>query len=316
MPHSSHNFNIPSTVELRAKSMGDAAEAWLHQLPSIVEALTQLWQLSEAGQPLSGGSESLVLPVTQQDGTEAIIKIGMPQVCDTEAEARILRLADGRGYARLFDVSLEHNALLIEHLGKPLAQTGRSAAEQIAIICQTLKTAWVPLSEPNGLMTGAEKAQWLAKFIDDTWHELDKPCSQATRNRALAFCEARIAAHDPANCVLVHGDAHEQNTLATAVDSIYKFVDPDGLFAEPACDLAVPMRGLNEALLAGNVYELGIGRCHTLSKLTGVDPTAIWQWGFMERVSTGLVLIQIGIKEEGVMMLNIADRWSASGTEV
>ena len=316
MPHSLDSFNIPNRVVLRAKSIGDVAEAWLHQLPSITETLTQLWQLSDVGQPISGGSESLVLPVKQQDGNDAIIKIGMPQVCDTGAEARILRLANGRGYACLFDVSPEHNAILVERLGKPLAESGQSAAEQIATICQTLKSAWVPLKEPNEMMTGAVKAEWLAKFIDDTWHELDKPCSLATRNQALGFCAERIAAHDRANCVLVHGDAHEQNTLATTVDGIYKFVDPDGLFAEPACDLAVPMRGLSEALLAGDVHELGMGRCHELSHLTGVDPSAIWQWGFMERVSTGLVLIQIGIKEEGQMMLNVADQWSASGTEV
>lgn len=316
MPQSADQFNVPHKVKLRAKSIGEAAEVWLHQLPSTVDVLKDQWQLSQVGQSISGGSESLVLPVQQANGRDAIIKIGMPQVCNTESEARILRLADGRGYAHLFDASSELNAILIERLGNPLAASGRSAVEQINTICETLKRAWVPLDEPHGFMTGGEKAQWLAQFIDETWHELGKPCSLETRNQALAFCEERIAAHDPTNCVLVHGDAHAQNTLASADVGSYKFVDPDGLFAEPACDLAVPMRGLSEALLAGDVNQLGLTRCHELSNLTGVEPIAIWQWGFMERISTGLVLIQIGVKEEGEMMLNVADQWTASGTRV
>ncbi len=35
---------------------------------------------------------------------------------------------------------------------------------------------------------------------------------------------------------------------------------------------------------------------------------AIWQWGFMERVSTGLHMMEIGMKAEGWATLAVADR--------
>ena len=41
---------------------------------------------------------------------------------------------------------------------------------------------------------------------------------------------------------------------------------------------------------------------------TGLDPTAIWEWGVVERVSTGLLLTQIGVQPVGGQMLAAADR--------
>ena len=121
----------------------------------------------------------------------------------------------------------------------------------------------------------------------------------------------------------MHGDAHALNTLAvtgTGEDSYaekdadktrYKFVDPDGLFAERACDLAVPMRDWNQELLAGETLYLAQKRCNLMSELTNVDAHAIWQWGFIERVSTGLVLNELGQESESTAYLEVARRLSS-----
>ena len=86
-----------------------------------------------------------------------------------------------------------------------------------------------------------------------------------------------------------------------------KFVDPDGLFAEKACDLAVPMRDWSSELLKGDTCSLARERCELLAELSGVESRAIWQWGFIERVSTGLHMLQIGLKTEGAESLVVAD---------
>jgi streptomycin 6-kinase len=168
-------------------------------------------------------------------------------------------------------------------------------------------------------MTGADKAKALAQFIADTWSILDAPCTKATKNQALAFAEERADAHNPLRCVLVHSDAHAFNTLQQldkqAHDgTTYKFIDPDGLFAEPAYDLAIPMREWSTELLAGDALRRGQEHCARLSALTGVDHRAIWQWGFMERVSTGLFLLQVGMTDLGTACLAVADHWSTAGT--
>jgi streptomycin 6-kinase len=43
--------------------------------------------------------------------------------------------------------------------------------------------------------------------------------------------------------------------------------------------------------------------------MTGVDETAIWQWGFVERVSSGLHVMSLGLSG-GDEFLAVADRWA------
>ncbi|MCZ6642933.1 MAG: hypothetical protein O7F71_15255 [Gammaproteobacteria bacterium] len=80
------------------------------------------------------------------------------------------------------------------------------------------------------------------------------------------------------------------------------------LFAERACDLAVPMRSWNPELLAGDTVKLARERCELLSDLTAVDSPAVWQWGFIERVSKGLALKELGQEGGSLAYLEVAQR--------
>ena len=127
---------------------------------------------------------------------------------------------------------------------------------------------------------------------------------------AFDFLSRRRAAHDDAASVLVHGDAHALNAL-DAGEGAYKMIDPDGLNAEPAYDLGVLLREWDE-VLAGDPLGVGQRRCQRLAALSDLDPDAIWQWGFVERVSTGLACLAIGMADEGRKMLHVADVWAAA----
>ena len=37
----------------------------------------------------------------------------------------------------------------------------------------------------------------------------------------------------------------------------------------------------------------------------------IWEWGFVERVSTGLLLLKVGAREWGREFLAVAEEWAA-----
>ncbi|MCB1693642.1 MAG: phosphotransferase [Pseudomonadales bacterium] len=300
--------DLPRAVRLRAASIGSEAEHWIEDLPAIVAELSGRWAF-EPGQVMGGGSESLILLVTLHDGTLATLKVGMPGVCDCANEARVLRLAAGTRYVDLYRHDPDTNALLVERLGGCLGDEGKTAREEMQIVCDTMAQCWIPVETAQDLMTGGEKAAWLADFIGERGRLHPGACESSTIERALSFCEERAAAFDPAASVLVHGDGHAHNTLSTLDGTGYRLIDPDGLFAEPACDLATIMRGWNEELLGGDSVALGIARCHDLASRTGASPRAIWQWGFMERVSTGLVLHQIGMTDEARDTLAIADRW-------
>jgi streptomycin 6-kinase len=91
--------------------------------------------------------------------------------------------------------------------------------------------------------------------------------------------------------VLVHGDAHGWNTV-DAGGGAFKLVDPEGLRSEPAHDLAVTMREYNEPLLEGDTARLVRERAELLASRCEVDPQAVWEWGYIERVSTGLTCVK------------------------
>ena len=83
----------------------------------------------------------------------------------------------------------------------------------------------------------------------------------------------------------------------------FKLVDPDGLLAEAEYDLGVVMREDPVELRHGDPAE----RWRWLARRCGLDATAIWEWGAVERVSTGLLCTLIDLQPVGREMLATAD---------
>ena len=313
MQTAGRSLDVPDAVRKKAQALGPPGRRWLRGLPDLIRNLEREWGLT-VGSALHGGSAAYVAAATTADGTAAVLKLQMPGYDSVAGEIRVLRIADGRGYVRLLRYDEARGALLQERLGPRLSQMGLPTKRQIEIICATLERAWVQTPEAASFPSGAKKARWLRTFVAETWRALDRPCSEQVIDQALSFGVSRETAFDPERSVLVHGDAHSANTLAplnadASATAGFKLVDPDGLFAERAYDLAIPMREWSEELLAGDALRLGRERCASLSRLAGEDPEAIWQWGFIERVSTGLFLIQTGSEREGQDCLRVAEAW-------
>ena len=281
-----------------------------------VHELEQEWQVI-VGSSLAGGSEAYVAQARTSDGSKAILKVAIPEFNGNTVlanEITALTVVDGHGYVRLLRSDLSRRALLLEPLGMPLLDLGYSIRAQIDIICTTLRESWLPISSETRLPSGADMAQWLAKFIADLWEHLDRPCSKPALDMALSFTQARVRAFDPESAVLVHGDAHNGNTLQNLSQNAqtptsFKLIDPDGLVAEAAYDLGVLMRVWLDELMTDPV-SIGRERCAYLSRLTGADTQAIWQWGFIQCMSTGLLLMRMGQEQSGIQMLKVAEAWT------
>jgi streptomycin 6-kinase len=56
-------------------------------------------------------------------------------------------------------------------------------------------------------------------------------------------------------------------------------------------------------LLRGDPWD----RARWLAARTGLDATAVWEWGVVERVSTGLLGTRIGLQPVARQMLHAAD---------
>ncbi|MBA4013523.1 MAG: aminoglycoside phosphotransferase [Phenylobacterium sp.] len=303
--------DLSAAALARAHAGGAQGRAWLSALPGLAADLAREWELTLGGS-LGGGSEASVREARMADGRAAVLKLVPPGRDPTEQELAVLLAAGGRGYAQVYAHDERRGALLLERLGPQLAQMGWSVDRQIAALCETLMAAWMAPPAGAGFQTGAEKARALSAFIAQTWEEMGRPCAERTIETAISYARLREAAFDPARAVLAHGDAHAWNALQAPGGEGFKFVDPDGLFIEPAYDLGIAMREWAQDLLAGDPVGLGARRCARLAALTGVEPEPIWQWGFMERTSTGLMALKLGMAE-GREMLAVADAWGAGG---
>ncbi len=290
---------VPPVVRAKARRLGRQGQKWLSDLPGLVAELEQRWSLT-AGEQLDRATSAYVLRVRTGGGRAAVLKLAVPDP-DFPSELRTLRLADGQGYVDLLAHGAERHALLLEALGPPLDQLGLPPSRQIEILCATLRRAWrVP---PPETVPRPDKARSLAAMVERLWDALGHPCSERVIDRALACADRRAAAFDPGRCVVVHGDPHPGNALRVApprpgAETGFVFVDPDGFLDEPAYDLGVVLRGWCPELSAAD-DAVGTARsyCALLAERTGVDPRAIWEWGFLERVSTGLYLLDHGAKD-------------------
>jgi streptomycin 6-kinase len=298
-------IEVSAVVRNKARSAG--AEDWLEGLPELVASLEADWSVA-VGRPYEGGSEAFVADAIRADGTLAVLKVLVPGAGnDSSNEATVLRIADGGGCPDLYEYDADRGALLMERLGRPMYELGLPLSRRLEILCDTAARIWRP-APGCGLPTGAEKARWLAEFIVKLWEELDHPCSEKTLDHALASAHRREMAHRDDRAVLVHGDVHQLNALQSGGG--FKLVDPDGLLAEAEYDLGILMRGDPVELLAGDPFD----RALWLAARTGLDPIAAWEWGVIERLSTGLLCTQIHLQPLGENTLRAAEAVTALTT--
>jgi streptomycin 6-kinase len=293
---------VPPTV--RAKALDAGAQAWLDDLPALVAALEAKWSLT-VGRAYGDATEAFVAEATLADGTPAVLKLLVPRAGNAAAhEITVLRMAGGAGCAALLRADPAQGALLLERLGPALADLGAPLGRRLEILCDLASAVWRP-APGCGLPTGAEKGRLLAAGITRRWAELGRPCTQRTVDHALDCAARRIAAHHDHRAVVVHGDVHQWNALRSGDG--FKLVDPDGLLAEPEYDLGVLMREDPVELMAGDPWD----RARWLAMRTGLDPVAIFEWGVVERVSTGLLLTVVGLQPVAAQMLAAADAISS-----
>lgn len=302
--------DVPQYVVSRAKAAGAAGAEWLANLDNLILSLEEQWGIT-AGASLSGGSHAYVAYARGEDEKEYVLKIDMPDCSghpDFSYTVQALKIANGRGYVRLLAFDSEKKACLLERLGKPLKELNYSTYRQLDIICAALEKSWIQIQDTK-LQQGEETVPWFKEFIESTWTFLNRPCSMQVIEKAYAFLESREADNNPDEYVLIHGDAHNTNILQCVTDEAeFKLIDPDGALYEKSYDLGVLMRECTDEYTQ-NPVQKGLERCEYLHRRTGVNKQAIWEWGFLQSVSTGLLLLKIGQENDGKKLLKTAEAW-------
>lgn len=250
--------DVPAVVRAEA-AVTPGGDGWLRGLPGVVDDLVREW----------GITLTAVLP-------------------------------GGDGYVRVLRHAPEHTAVLLEALGPSLQLSGLPPVDQLGVLAGLLRRAWrVP---PSPALGGPQdRVAGLAELVTDLWGRSDHPCDPAVVDHALACLARRSAAFDPASCVVVHGDAAAPNAARVlhprpgAVDG-FVLIDPVGFVGDPAYDAGVALRDWSaEVLAADSPVGLLRGYCDVLARGSGADPVAVWEWGYAERVSTGLYEFSLGV---------------------
>jgi streptomycin 6-kinase len=302
---------VPPLVRAKAEALGPTGLAWLNGLGDLIAEMEQQWSIT-VGRPIDGGTSSYVAHARTVAGEDAVLKLALPHFWAPH-EIRRLQDAAGRGYALLLAADPDRSAILMEALGPSISQLGWSPEQVIKTICETLNQAWrvgPPRSAPA--QTGRTKARSLAGLVERAWTDLGRPCSRDVIDTALLFAERREAAYSEERCVSVHGDPHAGNAMRVleprpGAESGFVYVDPEAFVAEPAYDLGIVLRDWTAEFLNGSAKALARHRCGLLARYSGINGDAIWEWSFLERVATGLYILEFGAAW-GQDHLDVAER--------
>ena len=310
----SRAITVQPEVRTFAEHQGQLGRRWLDSLPLLVPQLCRDWEL-EQGDVLTGGSRSYVCRVTTSDGLPAVLKVALPEP-SLGTQLSTLVAAEGRGYVQVLVHDLSRGAILMESLGLSAAALMVTVPEVLSRIAGVLMQAWqLPQDLYPPLRTPSEhKAAGLSYLVSELAAEHPAATSQAVVTRALRYAQERLDARDARRQVVVHGDAHALNLLQVertrpGAEMGYVFVDPEGFLCEPEYDLGVALREWNTELLTVSDARAEVrGWCEQLAQSTNTDEEAIWQWGYLERVSTGLYLTHHGLAQLGAPFLDTAQR--------
>ena len=310
---------VPSDLTLRrAQLLGLQGQQWLEGLDDVVRTTLDKFDLIFI-KTLHGGSESYLALSQRADGARCVVKVMIPNDHGMVAELAALKAAKGRGYVELIDAIPEQSVLIIEELGAPIATSAFTIQQQLQHMTHALQLSWQAEIDPSALVHGAKKADWLYHHIQHTPTKVAGYVEKALIHTALDHIDLRRSQWREDAFVLVHGDAHEHNTLAIrqakgqtepqiepqTEPTRYKLVDPDGLFFEPAYDLGILLRNWIDAYRIAQPASALTERATWLAQQTQVSPQAMVSWGFVEIVSTGIHLLELGYADEGKDYLDL-----------
>ena len=268
---------IPAFLQQHILQFGAEGAHWLAHLPRRIVELEQQWGLRVGPAFDHGGAVSWVAPVECGDGSEAVLKIGLPQD-EARFEAQALRCLDGRGAVRLLQASDDGFSLLLERCRPGTDLWSLSDEEGNAMACQMLTRLW---REPDPRAPFMSLSDYVASWWDDLSrltatadYEGDVVAEAVARGRDLAASQPRS--------VLLHGDFHPGNVLAAQREP-WLFIDPKPLVGEPAYDLAQWLYNRARFVIQSDdpvaVLRRQIDR---FAADLGLDPARIAGWAFVK----------------------------------
>ncbi|GLX39971.1 hydroxyurea phosphotransferase [Streptomyces roseochromogenus] len=254
-------------VEVQLRYGGAAGREFVEGLPGRVAEFLERWGLRVAG-PAMHGMTALVLPVVRADGTEAALKLLVPDE-ESVGEPVALRAWDGRGCVRLLEWDGPTGTLLLERLdaGRHLSGLVERDARAAVTVVAGLLARLTSVRAPEGLRGLGEVAAGLLAGVPEAAGRL----ADAGERQLLRDCAAALAevAAEPGDRLL-HWDLHFGNVLAGEREP-WLAIDPKPLAGDPGFELL-------PALVNGFRAEEVGWRFDLLTGVVGLDRERARAW--------------------------------------
>ncbi|MFD2924672.1 aminoglycoside phosphotransferase family protein [Halobacillus naozhouensis] len=250
-------------------------EEWLKALPWLLNYCEKKWDLVMKD-PYTL-SFNYVAPAVRRDGSEVVVKIGLPgQGFNHELDA--LQTLNPKGIVQLLDAERERGVFLLEKV-KPgtMLATVECEEDVCQIAAMVMKRLVAPAEMEKEFPTTKDREDDLARIYEENPTGFG-PFSRKTLRRALNVF-ANMNTTMPAS-KLLHGDFHHYNILSDGTGS-WIAIDPKGLIGEVEYDL---IQFLMNCLPEEGAYEIIANRVKQLSHELNLNVKRLLLWGYAHSV--------------------------------
>jgi streptomycin 6-kinase len=229
-------LRLPAAFTSRVNDVhGERGRKWLNSLPVLIDQYAVRWSLS-TGPPIGDLSYNWVAPARRIDGTEVVLKLGVPHR-EFSSEVEALRVFDGKSAVRVIDADPEQGAMLLERADPGAPLWGVDDERAAPIVAGVMKALWRPVPAAHQFPTLADWAGGFDRLRSRFDGDTSPLPTQMVEKAERTFRELDSAAQP----VVLHGDLHHGNIL-TARRSPYLAIDPKGVVGAPVYEVGAFVR--------------------------------------------------------------------------
>lgn len=246
---------------------------WVENLPSLIQALTDRWNLKLEAPFLKHASCSYVAPCWVNEEYRAVLKIGLPHE-EARDEIEGLRSLNGKPTVHLLHVDKKANAMLLEVCMPGTHLHRLPEEEQDEVICKLLPEIWETAFD---VRTFRPLGEMVSHWNKETYEDLENFPDAELAKVGCRIKEKLIAT--TRKQVLLATDLHAGNVLK-AERRDWLVIDLKPYYGDPTYDLTQHLLNCKERLRLNPAETI-----QRLAKLTGLNPKRLTAWMFARLAS-------------------------------
>jgi len=271
-------LNLPTHFTKTVSTTFSGGAEWLAQLPELLAECERRWLLTIRPSNFTL-SYNYVAPATLADGTEIVLKVGVPnpEQC-TEIEA--LQIYNGRSAVRLLDADPDKGILLLDRLtpGEMLT-TITDDDEATRLAAQVMQNLWQPLPAEHNFPSVADWANGLAELRKEFGGGTGPFEEKLVETAESLFTDLLASSSET---VLLHGDLHHYNILS--MGDGWTVIDPKGIAGEPAYEVGALLRNPFTIFDEPELKRITARRLDILAETLVLDRERLRQWSLAQAV--------------------------------